>query len=784
MNKIYCIFFLFFSMTYFAIAAVPWADPDASFRIKVRQPATTNKQPASLLLKQYLLPMPFNGMAKAFLPDGTELIPELDLSRRAILLPHSEKEREIYIYSGYTRNTGDSILRTSPDADMFTMREITYWGGIRGNFQLYLEHQKNNLSRRDKTQYDNLNNNMKRYLYSRYLLPPASGKILPTHPGAVASQKTENTKLPFRVQLYQSRIMQNGREWRLFQSSWAKSFLPDLHYYEARIRSEANSWIRSRERNIQEWNNQLKKNREETIFGQIVNNFAARLNARSPRPLYPSEVNVISRELDLSGSAVLRYTGNLNIETPGEYEFRVVTNTLWIMKINQKTVKFHMFNPIQVPDMRKKYSIQFKIQLEKGVFPFSFHYARHNSQMPLEIHLKKPGESWSPLNENMFIPAAPCKIESITMQDGRTFPLIRRDYVGNYMTGKQTYGQWEYLQLPGNVSLCDKNKMPLTHKNVLAVLTADSKSETWIRSGKDLFPFPSVDQPGNPIILKGVASMNMQVPPVCYNDKVIQAEIILRNDYPMELPLYLRVTEYLNGKEKADPPRPVTLKPAQLTRLQIPLRKISDKIALLSVELLAPGAIIAKKQIHLIPVQKLHDAMDIHYDRFYKDGIPCSLVLQKMQLRDIRRWQLPQILSAWKNDSLLIIGNQKIETILSEKYPHRKSVKRIVFPPQKPNAESCLLQGIPAMVKELQKDVYDTILLIPPTNEIALLGKELFFRYFAVLAETAQNHTERHRIFVVIPALTTPEQERELMLFSREYGFSFLKEKSTKATAE
>lgn len=753
----------------FALIAEPWADPNAEFRVLLRQNESNADSVSSLILSEYLFPDLLTNGAKAFLPkSGSELTITKDDSNRALILPSPKIAREVYLYGGYSV---PQLLANVPKDDknkynMLTMEEITSWN-LPGNFGEYLSRYQSSFLRRSQSQHENMLRQTQRHTLSSFLIPPVIGRIIPAGTWEINSTWSNDNPGPFRLNLYQSNGLMRGSEWRFLQSFPIKTFFHDPYFYWNRILGEVDALIRQKERTAKEWSNLLAADREKIIFEELTERFASRLNDRSPSPRFPSQLTIISRELDLNARAVLRYSGQLNIEKSGKYEFEVETNSLWVLNINNELAARKMLDK----DLTQKHLFRFEKELSNGLIPFTFYYARCDSPLDFTIKIKAPNGDWEVLSDASFAPAPPCEVVNIEMRDGRKFPLIRRNRIGSFMIDKQKFLQLEELILPADTTILHDDYQ-LKDSSIFSALSQyDTLNSLQLQHQESQFVLPKIEKINSPMIWKGVISMDLRVPSTVYDDDKAMMTIVINNGFSQNIAMYLSVKYVNKNKETLTKLEQISI-PTGVTEQQIPIEIQSGTV---DVELFVPGFSFGKSGVRVVNAKQLSNPLIVNYDRLLEvktNRIYC-VVIHRTALAELRTWELPRLFGKRKTSSLLVLGNStKISEIIAKALPKSISKFEILnWPQESVNGESRLLRGLGDALTQINSDKFDGVLLIPPVSDIPLLENEVFFRYLAILADNAKSSKLIKQVFVMISPEYDAEYNTRLLQFAREYGF-------------
>ena len=759
-----------------------WHDKKASYKLTLTLPKVSKSNFAAFQHSKILIPVAFDTGVKVFNSANKELPIYYDASKRNILIPGTDKEEEIYLYLGYIPQDSfivPTIDKTTTKAHQLTLEEVSWWRAI-PNFHTYLNDQITRIKKSHKANYDNFQKITNIYKNGIFFLPPSQKIQMKNYPWEISGRALANKNYSYRKNLYNSRLL-NG-EWRVLQSDNLRALFRDAHFYKYRFIHEANSISQKPKYYNKNWQKHLNSNRDKVVFGHIQDNFDKRTKQEAH---YPEQISLITREWDLNGIPVLCFQGNFYTEKEITYELKVITNSLWFLELNGEIVAKHEFNNKISPNMDLIHTNIQKFPLKPGLTPFKFYYFRNSSTMDLDVKIRKPNGTFKEFTEHILTAGVPVKIKKIENITKAQYPIILRERLHTIMTGKQSYLYLENLSFPPNTKFFYKNKQIFLPPNTPTVLTTSWNKDFSFSYQEKLYNLPAVIQAGKPAISKGIIDFNLETYPIKYLDEAVNFNVKIENSLTTPLPLQFNVKIFdINQKLLFQETQELTSPIGNhLLNYQIPQTNISDLPPNFTVEteIFILGFSFGKKYLTYLSSQNINSKITISNNKFIskKDKTPIILNLKRMKLSDLRNWQLPKLLSFFRNDKTLILGTID-DTNLLKSLTLNPKYTILNFDPFGIQLQSGLLNTLTSINEKLIKEKYTNIIVYPPLADIPYLGEELFFKYLSLIYEMANNSSYTKSVQLIIPLNISLEHENILLKQAREYGLKVITKETRK----
>lgn len=750
-----------------------WHDPAAAFRIRVRQEASD--VPAVLDDRHLCLPAPLKNNVRVFDADGNATSAHY-FSNGAVFLPPVKKAQDMYLYFGYTKkmpNPSFYGLETNSRLAIFQSAHM----------QVY--HTKNWRSFMIRTRRERFNNFAKHFKYTR-CTNKRCGHIINTW------RRCKNALFPFcgwnimtRPQDIKTYLWSKDPLLRyritccrgvLFRPDF--SFMPGNHnlcHYN-RYRAHLNRFAKEKKKR----NEDIRKYRA-TPPAQGMQDSLLNISAvtMQRRVLDSGQIYMTRRPTDTGQRSLLYFRGKLHVPETDDYTFRVSTNATHLLSIDGKCVIRRFAE--DMPKRGATYT-DHTMKLEKGLHDFLLCYHKQRVGTMIYAAWKRQGAHvFEILSEENFTPGLPVTPLAIESQSGLRYPIVKFQDKFAFYTSK--LGRKVVRRFDGNSRfLFEGREYPATSN--LFLTEQENIDFTLLPVQTGFAPMKIAPHPRKTerISLPVSLDLHLHLPDFIYDDEKLNGTWEIRHRLPF--PVKPTLTRLPEGKAA------VIDLPAHhsggidrfsadfLLKKDFPLWNTGFKD--FQYQLSLPGMTFRTLGVQFRRPGTMEE-FSYHYGNFYAaNGDKIIFVLHRPQLHELRKWSLPRQLAGGlrKTQKLCLIAdlNEDVKQALQKSFQNA-GIQLTILPilSGANSAGSPLPESLSTISRALQKEMPDTVLIIPPpVNKVRNHSVRSELRSIAFLLEQARNMKSVRRIMLTTPIPydgdTGEDYAVQLRSLKRDYG--------------
>lgn len=504
----------------------------------------------------------------------------------------------------------------------------------------------------------------------------------------------------------------------------------------------------------------------------------------------------------------LAYKGGLLVPEPGDYAFRITTNSTRILNIDGRTL-IRKFGAASGPA-----SNDVTVHLDAGLHPLMAVYHRISGDYIFALEWKRPGDAdFSLLTERDFSSAPPVRVLKLEDRDGGTYPLCRQDIRYIFHLDKTRHAALRELAPLNKDSAGCRLAVGGTeyseNQAFFAVPDDDSPIELRLippeNSGFSQMVF-TVRPPDKRFFpIDPAVNLTLWAPLFLYDDESLELTREIRSRTPAPLRLELDETKRTgtaDGTETKERSREtIPLPEFRLASFDRFAQDLSLKTSFpldgaalaqspldLSWTAGIPGFVFDSAEFAVVPVRELKDftvGADGLYDR---DGrrriVP---LLHRPTMHELRAWELPKTIAAGLSPVRTVLAAAEDrdgfgEALKAEFEKH--GVKLEFFPWKRSQTGRDTLESLPALFDVIRMTHADRILIVPPsTTRRLILSTREESRIAAFLLQAVHDCSGVSGAVVTPPVVFDAEESSarrdreltaELRAFRRMYGAEFL----------
>ena len=522
-----------------------------------------------------------------------------------------------------------------------------------------------------------------------------------------------------------------------------------------------------------------------------------------------SRIFFTQRPFDTDRNFVACFSGRLAVEEPGEYEFRLNTNSTRILRLNGKTL-LRRFGEFQNPN---SYAIGssdlLTLPLSRGSHFLEFLYYKGPIANWAALSWRKKGEgTFHLLTEDDFAPAIPLFPARSETREGKRCPIVLRDDSLSLFTDKHhAYSLDHYRVLNAEYSWhweLDARHYP-AQVSVFALRDPETPVLKLVPEDPDYLPLEIIRKPrtGIKVPLRPDLSLRLWAPHFLYDDEYGSVTLEINSGLPAAYTALFSVNSEMNpvfpsGEEYL----PISAIPMEhedryaknrIIKRTYPLdaRMIQQDFST-EFRLVLPGLQADSQSLRILPASALPEGFRTSPDGLLdREGRRLLPILHRASLHEIRAWELPRKLGAeWKR-------HQKV-LVIAEDYPALKEKLaaglarygiELVFLPWSRSSlpsGSAVMETLPAAWSRIAASGADGAILIPPeSGRHGILGFREEMNMISLLLEHLSYTASIRTIVLSTPLPPSPRIYRELeekekqlheslRKLRRERGISFL----------
>ena len=755
-----------------------WLQPEAEFRLTAvpERPA----EASSIDLRRLVLPvLPSNGV-RVFDDAGKPVAYQLHDNFSLSIAPAPEAKR-FDIYFGYPARqpfdtwTGESGER--PPAQRLKLN--FYWGGDRPcTPQEFLNRRNMEITRANRWHTRNFYN--RPFIILRQAVtgfePPRG---VPKFPQYYKNYRNLFKRLHTR----------NKGQWlRAASELNGYPYCERMRRFNASRKNQMKNHLLYMKREIARINGQYAQARKDMAHG-AENDLLGVAGWRNPREFIATEVQLVVRPPETSEHYSARFSGFLEVPEEGEYEFRLLSNSLALLKLDGKVIA----RRVNANGFQPAETVTVKQSLKKGSVPFELFYRLNSgySQMTLHMRPAEKGE-FRLLAAEHFTPARPATPTGLENQKGVSYPLLSRR--GHYLiyTDKQSsipLENFDFMTSQDELEwqLGDSPWRPLDELST-AVIPGNTPETALsfrrIGQPETRLPVLNSDYRADLVELRPDLQLRLWAPEIIYDDETlsISAETISRLPLEVEAQLDIAVDgkaqELRRVRLPAKPDERFNRAAADVYRkdtITLPARRLK-KTESVDIRLDIENFQFDRKRLRVLPVAAEDLARQTDADN-------TVLVLHRPKLSDIRNWELPRkigdelvpcrklLMIAESIDSFAAIAGEQLQI---------KENQTIEFVPFR-DSEVPLRDNLPELLDRIGSSTADhAILFLPCLYHMGTIEPWMRDRYIAAILEKLRRNRKLHAIYL-IPAPVRPGEEeaqrelqKSLRRLAREYDVQLL----------
>lgn len=530
----------------------------------------------------------------------------------------------------------------------------------------------------------------------------------------------------------------------------------------------------------------LKKNRSirsvaaDTLETVFLSHFRNRYGSDASRIFFTQ------RPFDTDRNFITCFFGSLAVEEPGDYEFRLNTNSTRILRLNGKTV-LRRFGEFQNPN---SYAIGssdiLTVPLSRGSHFFEFLYYKGPIANWAAVSWRRKGQgAFRLLCEDDFAPAIPLFPSVSENREGKRYPVVLRDdSLALYTDKHHAYSLDRYQVLSPSTGyhweLDDKRFE--SNVNVFALRDPSTPILKLVTDNPDYLPLEIIRKPrtGTKAPLRPDLSLRLWAPYFLYDDEYASVTLEINSGLPVDYVARLTIEAPMNPVFPAQEEYlPISAIPMEHEDRYAKNRILKKSYFLdgrsiqqdfsIDFRLSLPGLLADSKSLRILPVASLPEELQTSPEGLLDaEGRRLLPILHRASLHEIRAWELPRKLgSEWKkHKKVLVIAEDLpgLKDLLTEHFTLRKI--ELEFLPWSRTSQpsgSAVMETLPAARRRIAATDADGAILIPPSsNRHGILGVREELNMLSLLLEQLSYAKNIRTIVLSTPFPLSPSQFREL----------------------
>ncbi len=511
------------------------------------------------------------------------------------------------------------------------------------------------------------------------------------------------------------------------------------------------------------------------------------------RAITPTEVQMNIRPPETHEFYSARFHGFLVIPVTGEYDFRLQSNHLSVLRLDDDSrlrIDGDGSGPVETKDLTLK--------LEKGSHAFELLTRVHSGAGQMQLRVRPPGETEFRLLTSEFFSSAPrllpVRLEE-TGEGGLALPLIRRDAHCLLFSGKREsleLQRFEFLNAPGKLKLRLHDKwIPVTELPQVVAIPREGETACFVDPEGRLpeLPVRPLNRPEEMQPVAADLNLRAWLPEFLYDNEYWEATLEVTSKLPLPLDAELFI-EHRNTGERIVLPLRIPAKPDERferfdsdVMLKLPWRLGGTPMEAETYDLTLamPGFTFATETVRFLPMRLTGKGL-ISTPRGLAggDGSRVIPVLHRPSLSERRSWELPRKLAGELKSSRRLLCLAENFGGLEERLRERlgESGRELEFVPIA-GTNRPLSESLPEILTAVEESGADrALLLIPCRLHTAMYEPWELERHLAALLEKLKRNPRLVRVHLAFLPERDGDERSELResltRLAREYDVQYL----------